>query len=84
MTAPTPTPTPLIDWHVLGQVLGLSLLIGIGLVAIFSIGLAALSTARKESASTATRTLGQFGVLLTASAVAATLAWGFYIITQKG
>jgi len=84
MTAPTPIPTPLIDWQVLGQVLGLSLLIGIGLVAIFSIGLAALATARRESAPTAIRTLGQLGVLLTASSAAATLAWGFYIITQKG
>ncbi len=82
-TSPTP-PTPLIDWTVLGQVLGLSLAIGIGLVAIFSIGLTALSTARREQASSATRLVGQLGVVVTASAVVAILSWGFYIITQKG
>ena len=82
-TTPTP-PTPLIDWTVLGQVLGLSLAIGIGLVAIFSIGLAALSTARREPASGGTRLLGQIGVAVTGSAVVAILSWGFYIITQKG
>lgn len=84
MPTTTTPPTPLIDWTVLGQVLGLSLAIGIGLVAIFSIGLAALSSARREQSSGGTRLLGQVGVVLTGSAVAAILSWGFYIITQKG
>ncbi|MEI6736442.1 MAG: hypothetical protein WCL31_05920 [Actinomycetes bacterium] len=59
-------------------------MIGKGRIANFSLGLAALSRARKASAPTATWTRGQLGVLLTAGAAAATLAWGFYIITQKG
>ena len=84
-STPTPVaPIPLIDWTVLGQVLAVSLALGIGLVTVFSLGLTALSFARNESASPLSRTLGRLGVAVTALGVATVLAWGFYIITQKG
>lgn len=84
-TAPvTPAPLPLIDWTVLGQVLGVSLALGIGLVAVFSLGLTALSYARQTGGSAVSRLLGRIGVAISSAGVAAVLAWGFYIITQKG
>ena len=83
-TTPVVPPTPLIDWHVLGQVLLASVSIGVALVTLFSLGVASLSISRGQSASGSTRFFGQLGVVISTILVGSVLAWGFYIITQKG
>jgi len=82
-TTPVVPPTPLIDWHVLGQVLLASVSIGVALVTLFSLGVASLSISRGQSASGSTRFFGQLGVAVSTILVGSVLAWGFYIITQK-
>ena len=83
-TTPVVPPTPLIDWHVLGQVLLASVSIGVALVTLFSLGVASLSISRGQSASGSTRFFGQLGLAVSTILVGSVLAWGFYIITQKG
>lgn len=83
-TTPVVPPTPLIDWHVLGQVLLASVSIGVALVTLFSLGVASLSISRGQSANGSTRLFGQLGVVVSTILVGSVLAWGFYIITQKG
>lgn len=86
MTTPSTvtTATPLVDWHVLCQVLLASVSIGVALVTLFSLGVASLSVSRSTDGTTLTRSVGQFGVLVASILVTVVIAWGFYIITQKG
>lgn len=86
MTTPSTvtTATPLIDWHVLGQVLLASVSIGVALVTLFSLGVASLSASRSANATTLIRGAGQLGVFVASVLVTAVIVWGFYIITQKG
>jgi hypothetical protein len=81
---PVVPPTPLIDWHVLGQVLLASVTIGVALVTLFSLGVASLSASRSQGASGAIKFLGRLGVTVSTGLVGSVLVWGFYIITQKG
>ena len=83
MLTTAPAPTPLIDWHVLGQVLVISLGLGVALVTLFSLGVTSMSLTRR-SQTAASRALGWLGTTLSSAAVVAVLGWGFYIITQKG
>ena len=78
------TATPLIDWHILGQVLLASVSIGVALVTLFSLGVASLSASRSANATTVIRSAGQLGVFVASVLVTAVIVWGFYIITQKG
>lgn len=81
---PVVAPTPLIDWHVLSQVLLASVSIGVALVTLFSLGVASLSVSRGQGASGSLRFFGRLGVAVSTLLVASVLVWGFYIITQKG
>lgn len=83
-STPVVAPTPLIDWHVLGQVLLASVTIGVALVTLFSLGVASLSVSRGQGVSGAIKMLGRLGVTVSAVLVGSVLVWGFYIITQKG
>lgn len=83
-SAPVTPPSPIIDWHVLGQVLVASITIGVALVTLFSLGVASLSAARSHNAGRTQQILGRVGVTVTTALVGAVVAWGFYIITQKG
>ena len=49
MTTASP-PTPLIDWHALGQVLLTSLVLGVGIVVLFSACVYSLSQFRRSGA----------------------------------
>ena len=77
------TSTPLIDWSLLGHVVLVSLLVGVGIVAVFSMGLVGLSFARKAQISRGVRTLSLgLSVVMTGLLLGA-LWWGFVLITTK-
>jgi hypothetical protein len=57
------TATPLIDWHVLSQVLLASVSIGVALVTLFSLGVASLSISRSANATTLTRSAWGFYII---------------------
>jgi hypothetical protein len=82
MTAPTPA-TPLIDWHTLGQVLVTSVVLGIGLVVIFSVGVYSLSVFRRPGATMVSRSTNAALLSLITLIILATGVWGFYIIIHK-
>jgi len=82
MTTPTP-PTPLINWHALGQVLGTSVAFGIGLVVIFSVGVFSLSLYRRPNATTVVRSANAAVVALMTLIIAGSVYWGFYLIVHK-
>jgi hypothetical protein len=82
MTAPTP-PTPLINWHALGQVLATSVGLGIGLVVVFSVGVYSLSVFRRPDATAALRSVNAVLISLITLVILATGVWGFYLIIHK-
>jgi hypothetical protein len=82
VSAPTP-PTPLFDWHALGQVVLTSLALGIGLVVLFSVGVYSLSVFRRPDATVALRSANAAFISLITLVVLATGVWGFYIVVHK-
>jgi hypothetical protein len=82
MTTPTPG-TPLIDWHALGQVLVTSVVLGVGLVVIFSVGVYSLSVFRRPGAAMVSRSANAALLSLITLIILATGIWGFYIIIHK-
>ena len=81
-TAPTP-PTPLIDWHSLWVVFGISLVVGVGIVLLFTVGVYSLSVYRRQGSATIIRTVSGFTMALVSAAIAATVTWGLYFIVHK-
>lgn len=81
-SAPTP-PTPLFNWHALGQILATSAALGIGIVVLFSVGVYALSVFRRPDSTVAIRTANALLISLITLTVLATGVWGFYLIIHK-
>jgi hypothetical protein len=82
VTPPT-APTPLIDWHALGQVLLTSVVLGVGIVVLFSVCVHSLSQFRRSGATVAVRATNAVVMTATLSAIAASVVWGLYIIVHK-
>ena len=80
MTTP---PTPLINWHAIGDVFAISVVVGVGLVLLFTTGVHSLSVARRPGLSAGARTLAGTVLTLATAAVAATVAAGLYFIVHK-
>jgi hypothetical protein len=75
--------TPLIDWHALGQVLLTSLVLGVGVVVLFSVCVFSLSQFRRSGATVAVRTTNALIMTVTLATIAASVVWGLYIIIHK-
>ena len=82
MTTPAPA-VPLIDWHALGQVLLTSLVLGVGIVVLFSVCVVSLSQFRRNEASVAVRSSNALIMAATLATIAAAVVWGLYIIIHK-
>ena len=82
MTPPA-APTPLIDWHSLGQVLLTSVVLGVGIVVLFSVCVYSLSQFRRVGATVAVRATNAVVMTTTLAAIAASVVWGLYIIVHK-
>ena len=82
MTPPA-APTPLIDWHALGQVLLTSVVLGVGVVVLFSVCVFSLSQFRRVGATIAVRATNAVVMTATLAAIAASVVWGLYIIVHK-
>jgi hypothetical protein len=83
MLASVTPPTPYIDWHSLWEVLGISFVISVGVIIIFTIGVHSLSTYRRQGSSLSLRIISGLTMSVAALAVMVTLAWGFYYVVQK-
>jgi len=80
---PPAAPTPLIDWHALGQVLLTSVVLGVGVVVLFSVCVYSLSQSRRVGATVAVRATNAVVMTATLAAIAASVVWGLYIIVHK-
>lgn len=80
--ATTPS-APLVDWHTLGEVLGISLALGVGIVVVFTIGIYSLSIVRKPGSAMVVRAVSAIIVGVAWAVIAATVVWGLYYILHK-
>lgn len=71
------------DWSLLGQVVLVALLVGVGVVVVFSVGLVALSFARDAARRRAVRNVGVTVSVITVLALAWALWRGFELIVTK-
>ena len=83
MATTSSTPTPFIDWSLLGHVVVYSVVIGVGLVVAYSFGLAALSLARGTGRSALVRVTGSLVSVAMVAAIAGALVWGLVLIVKK-
>ena len=82
MTTSAPA-TPLIEWHALGQVLLTSLVLGVGVVVLFSVCVHSLSQFRRSGTTIAVRTTNALLMAATLTTIAASVVWGLYVILHK-
>lgn len=83
MATTSTSATSFIDWSLLGQVVVVSVTVGVGLVVAFSFGLAALSLARVPGRSTRGRVTGSVVFAAMVAAIAWALVWGLILIVKK-
>ncbi|MEV0739274.1 MULTISPECIES: hypothetical protein [Streptomyces] len=69
-----------IDWAALGSVFGVSLVVTVALVAVFTLGITALSRRERATAQGDSATLALTGAYACFAACAAAVAYGIYII----
>jgi hypothetical protein len=79
----TPPATPFIEWGLLGHIVWVSIVVGVGLVVLFSLGLATLSAARSEQRSATSRGAAAVFATIMGVAIVAALAWGLVLIVKK-
>ncbi|MEO9181716.1 MAG: hypothetical protein ABI298_08725 [Acidimicrobiales bacterium] len=82
MATTTPA-TPFIAWGLLSHIVWVSLVAGVGLVAVFSLGLAALSMARGEQRSAASRGAALVCAVFMGAVIVVALGWGLVLIVKK-
>ncbi|MCZ4515880.1 hypothetical protein O3Q52_48820 [Streptomyces sp. ActVer] len=69
-----------IDWAALGSVFGVSLIVTVALVGLFTLGIVGLSKRESASAQGNTATLAVTGAYACFAACAAAVAYGIYLI----
>ena len=69
-----------IDWEALGSVFGVSLVITVALVAVFTLGITALSRRERATAQGDSATLALTGAYVCFAACAAAVAYGISLI----
>ncbi|MGW3287789.1 hypothetical protein ACWDR3_24480 [Streptomyces sp. NPDC001002] len=69
-----------IDWAALGSVFGVSLVVTVALVALFTLGVAGLSRQEKATAQGGSATLAVTGAYVCFAACAAAVAYGISLI----
>ncbi|MGC9538761.1 hypothetical protein [Streptomyces sp. UG1] len=69
-----------IDWAALGSVFGVSLVVTVALVGLFTLGIAGLSRQEKASAQGGSAALAVTGAYTCFAACAAAVAYGIYLI----
>ncbi|MFJ9634249.1 hypothetical protein ACIQPR_32490 [Streptomyces sp. NPDC091280] len=69
-----------IDWAALGSVFGVSLVVTVALVAVFTLGITALSRRERATAQGDSATLALTGAYACFAACVAAVAYGIYII----
>ncbi|MGW3108646.1 hypothetical protein [Streptomyces sp. NPDC001100] len=69
-----------IDWAALGSVFGVSLVVTVALVAVFTLGITALSRRERATAQGDSAALALTGAYACFAACAAAVAYGIYII----
>ncbi|GHB29438.1 hypothetical protein GCM10010377_19470 [Streptomyces viridiviolaceus] len=69
-----------IDWAALGSVFGVSLVVTVGLVALFTLGVAGLSRQERAAAQGGSATLAVTGAYACFAACTAAVAYGIYLI----
>ncbi|MBD0420934.1 hypothetical protein H0H10_17570 [Streptomyces sp. TRM S81-3] len=69
-----------IDWAALGSVFGVSLVVTVGLVALFTLGIAGLSRQERAAAQGGSAALAVTGAYACFAACAAAVAYGIYLI----
>ncbi|MEU1406115.1 hypothetical protein ABZ471_27795 [Streptomyces sp. NPDC005728] len=72
-----------IDWAALGSVFGVSLVVTVGLVALFTLGVTALSRREKAAAQGNSAALAVTSAYVCFAACAAAVAYGMYLIVAK-
>ena len=81
-TTPTP-PVPLINWHALGQVFGISFVLGIGLVVVFTVAVHSVSVFRRAGATASVKAVSSAVGALAWATIGVVIVWGFYLIIHK-
>ncbi|MET9257014.1 hypothetical protein [Streptomyces sp. NPDC003717] len=69
-----------IDWAALGSVFGVSLVVTVGLVALFTLGIAGLSRRERAAAQGGSATLAVTGAYVCFAACAAAVVYGIQLI----
>lgn len=72
-----------IDWAALGSVFGVSLVVTVGLVALFTLGIKGLSRREQAAARGDSAALAVTGAYVCFAACAAAVAYGMYLIVVK-
>ncbi|MFE0514220.1 hypothetical protein [Streptomyces sp. NPDC058964] len=72
-----------IDWAALGSVFGVSLVVTVGLVALFTLGVKGLAHRERATAQGGSATLAVTGAYVCFAACAAAVAYGIYLIMAK-
>ncbi|MFC9928267.1 hypothetical protein [Streptomyces sp. NPDC127190] len=72
-----------IDWAAIGSVFGVSLVVTVGLVALFSLGIKGLAHRERATAQGDSAALAVTGAYLSFAACAAAVAYGIYLIVAK-
>lgn len=83
MTAAAAAAAPLIDWATLGRVFLISLVVGVGVVIVFTAGVFSLSTIRRPGVTAMARAVGSTVTTIAGAALVATVGWGLYFIVHK-
>ncbi|MEV5954638.1 hypothetical protein AB0M11_12810 [Streptomyces sp. NPDC051987] len=72
-----------IDWAAIGSVFGVSLVVTVGLVALFTLGIKGLSARERATAQGGSATLAATAAWLCFTGCAAAVAWGIHLIVAK-
>ncbi|MFD3587197.1 hypothetical protein [Streptomyces sp. NPDC058683] len=72
-----------IDWAAIGSVFGVSLVVTVGMVALFTLGIKGLSARERATAQGNSATLAVTAAYLCFAACAAAVAYGIHLIVAK-
>ncbi|GGW73458.1 hypothetical protein GCM10010503_58770 [Streptomyces lucensis JCM 4490] len=72
-----------IDWAAIGSVFGVSLVVTVGLVALFTVGIRGLARRERAAAQGDSAALAVTGAYVCFAACAAAVAYGMYLIVAK-